>query len=150
MSTDSAATFQQILDLLKRYGLLLVSDPHLPSVVSLVAGEPVRRSWWGHPRGKEMYAVLNQLAAREEGLMSKLVSGKETYVHQRLWSALIGVGTARESWQLHDLSALACFLLETLPQEQTLRIDQGHPSTGFPSESPAGASRAVDRSLRDY
>ncbi len=150
MSTDSAATFQQILDLLKRYGLLLVSDPHLPSVVSLVAGEPVRRSWWGHPRGKEMYAVLNQLAAREEVLMSTLVSGKATYVHQRLWSALIGVGTARESWQLHDLSGSAGFLLETLSQEQTLRIDQVHQSTGFPAKALAEAAREVERKLLAY
>ncbi len=150
MSTGSAATFQQIQDRLERYGLLLVSDLHLPSVASLVAGEPVRRSWWGHPRGKEIYAVANQLAASEEVLLIKLVSGKETFVHQRLWSALLGVGTARESWQLHDLSALACFLLETLPQEQTLRIDQVHQSTGFPSKALAEAAREVERKLLAY
>ena len=150
MSTGSAATFQQIQDLLERYGLLLVSDLHLPSVASLVAGEPVRRSWWGHPRGKEIYAVANQLAASEEVLLIKLVSGKETFVHQRLWSALLGVGTARESWQLHDLSALACFLLETLPHEQTLRLDQVHQSTGFPSKALAEAAREVERKLLAY
>jgi hypothetical protein len=150
MRTGSAATFPQILDLLEHYGLLLVSDPHLPSVVRLVAGEPVRRSWWGHPRGHEMYAILNQLAAREEVLVSKLVSGKETYVHQRLWSALLGVGTARESWQLQDLSEPANFLLETLSHEQALRIDQIHQSTGFPAKALAEAAREVERKLLAY
>ena len=37
---------------LKRYGLLLVTDARLPSLVALVAGAPVRGSWWSHPRGK--------------------------------------------------------------------------------------------------
>lgn len=150
MSTGSAATFQQILHYLERYGLLLVSDLHLPSVASLLVGEPVRRSWWGHPRGKEIYAVTNQLAASSHVLMVKLVSGKETFVHQRLWSALLSVGTARESWQLHDLSALACFVLATLTQEHTLRIDQVQQSTGFSSKALAEAAREVERKLLAY
>jgi hypothetical protein len=97
-----------------------------------------------------MYAVLYQLAARQEVLMSKLVSGKETCVHQRLWSALIGVGTARESWQLQDLSESAGFLLETLSHEQTLRIDQVCQSTDFPAKALAEAAREVERKLLAY
>jgi hypothetical protein len=60
------------------------------------------------------------------------------------------VGTARESWQLHDLSELAGFLLETLSQEQTLRIDQVQQSTGFPAKALAEAAREVERKLLAY
>ena len=62
----------------------------------------------------------------------------------------MGVGTDRESWQLHDLSGLAGFLLETLSQEQTLRIDQVHQSTGFPAKALAEAAREVERRLLAY
>ena len=37
--------------LLKDGLLLLAWDPVFDSVVSLIVGEPVRGSWWGHPRG---------------------------------------------------------------------------------------------------
>jgi hypothetical protein len=150
MSTGAPATYQQVLELFERYGLLLLSDVRLPSVASLVAGEPVRGSWWGHPLGKEIFKVANQLAATPHVLMSKVVSGKETFVHQRLSSALLSVGTARESWQLDDLSPLASSLLERITREHTLRIDQVQQSTGLPPKALAEAAREVERKLLVY
>lgn len=148
--TSSSIPFQRILELLECYGLLLVSDVSLPSVAGLVAGEPVHRSWWAHPKGKEIYEVANQLAAREEVLMSKLVSGKETFVYRTLWSALLGVGTAREPWQLADLSAAASFLLEALTREHTVRLDQLQQAISFPAKALAEAAREVERKVLVY
>jgi len=150
MSPVSTVSFQDILELLERYGFLLLSDLLLPSVAGLVAGEPVRGSWWGHPRGKEIYAVASQLGISPNVLVVKLVSGKETFVHQRLWSALLSTCTVREPWQLRDLSEMATFLLETLTREPTLRVDYVQQSTGFSSKALAEAARELERKLLVY
>jgi len=44
-------------------------------------------------------------------LAAKLVSGKVTFVHRRLWHALVAVGQARQGWQVDDLSPDAADLL---------------------------------------
>jgi hypothetical protein len=38
-----------------KHGILLLSDSVLPSLVTLIAEEPVRGSWWGHPKGNLIY-----------------------------------------------------------------------------------------------
>jgi len=74
------------LALLARDGLLLMSDPALPSIVALVAGAPVRGSWWGHPQGRTIYTLANRLIDHPDVLLLKLVAGKDTFVHRSLWS----------------------------------------------------------------
>ena len=49
-SRRQSATFEQALERLEEHGLLLLQDKTLPSLVGLIAGEPVSGSWWGHPR----------------------------------------------------------------------------------------------------
>ncbi len=92
-------------------GLLLLSDAKLPSVVALAAGEPVAGSWWGHPKGRAIYAMLQEFCAHEDVLAVKLVSGKVTFVHRRLWPAFLAVARAREPWQTQGLSRPARALL---------------------------------------
>src|SRR5438874_3325997 len=46
---------------LERIGLLLLSDPALPSLVGLIVGEPLRTSWWGHPRANVIYHAMTAL-----------------------------------------------------------------------------------------
>lgn len=104
----------ELLARLEEDGILLLSDATLPSVVSLVAGERVRGSqgsWWSHPRGREIYALLERLTAHEDVLATKLVSRKVTFVHRRLWPALLAIARAREPWQMHGLSREARTLL---------------------------------------
>jgi hypothetical protein len=76
---------------LDRIGILLEHDKELASVTLLVAGEPKRGSWWGHPLGHEIYALLHELHERSGKLDAKLVNGKRTYVHARLWPAFLAV-----------------------------------------------------------
>ena len=86
---EGEATLRQVLEELERYGILLESDARLPSVAGLVAGEPVRGSWWGHPRGQNIYRIAGWLGEHPDVVVSKLVSGKVTYVHggcgRRCW-----------------------------------------------------------------
>ena len=107
MSSDSMT----VLAKLKEHGLLLQTDANLPNVCALVAGAPVRGSWWAHPRSHEIFRVNCELAEHPDVLVSKLISGKVTYLHRTLWPAIVTIGRARESWQLQRLSQDARHLL---------------------------------------
>ena len=72
------------------HGVVLESAPGpVPSLVAAVTGAPVRGSWWGHARGREIFALTREVRACPEVLVCRLVDGKVTYVHRRLWPALV-------------------------------------------------------------
>lgn len=109
---------------LEEHGILLLTDARLPSLASLVAGGPVRGSWWGHPKGHSIFATAEALADNPGVTTAKLVSGKVTFFHRRLWPALLSVGMAREEWQTRGLTRAARALLERVGREGRLRADQ--------------------------
>lgn len=96
---------------LERIGLLLEHDTALPSVTRLVAGEPIRGSWWGHPQGHAIYELLHELGERSGALDAKLVNGKVTYVHPRLWPAFLALARDPDPARRRGLSPLARRLL---------------------------------------
>jgi hypothetical protein len=106
-----AASFDRVLGKLKDFGLLLQTDARLPNVCALITGATVSGSWWAHPRSHDIFRVNSALASHPDVLMTKLVSGKVTYVDRALWSAIVAVGRAREAWQLECLSGAARDLL---------------------------------------
>ena len=116
MQTDTLTHFQLIFQQLKRFGFLLESDPKLPSVVTLITGEPLKKSWWSHPMGQTIFAVNEKLEDHKDVLITKLVAGKVTFVHRKLWPEVISIGTARESWQTKTLSASARSLLQLIEE----------------------------------
>ncbi|MFQ5918655.1 MAG: hypothetical protein ACE5I4_01250 [Thermoplasmata archaeon] len=120
----SAASFGTAQEWLEEYGLLLVVDARLPSVTTLVTGEPIKGSWWGHPESHAIFAVVERLEGYRLALQTKLVSGKVTFVHRRLWPALAGVGSARDPWQVGGLSPEEQRLLRTLEGAGWLRTDE--------------------------
>jgi hypothetical protein len=76
--------------LIEEHGLLLqAAKGPIPNVPELVVGEPVPGSWWGHPRHDEIFAVLNQASDSPDVVRLRLVKGKVTLVHRRLWPALV-------------------------------------------------------------
>jgi hypothetical protein len=107
---------QQFVDkalvLLGSAGLLMISDGRLESIAGLVTGGPVRGSWWGHERGKEIYATAEIVTDHKDVVVVKLVSAKLTCVHRIVWPALIAVATAGEDWQRAGLSDTARELLQ--------------------------------------
>jgi hypothetical protein len=104
----------RVLAAVDEHGLLLVQDVRLPSVVAILTGETPRGSWWSHPKGKLVFAVLGMLADHPKIVFTKLLSGKQTLVHRRLWPDLLAAGSAGESWQTRGLSAAARSLLRRL------------------------------------
>jgi len=98
-----------------RYGLLLQQDKRLPSVVGIIAGGALRGSWWSHPKAQAIFARLERLDDDEDVLASRLVAGKVTYVHRKLWPAFLSVATSNATWQYDGLSAGARALLARAP-----------------------------------
>ena len=73
-----------------RHGVVLASAKGaVPNLASAVAGEPVRGSWWAHPKGKEIFAALSALGDSPDVLCFRLVDEKITFVHRRLWPAIV-------------------------------------------------------------
>jgi hypothetical protein len=103
--------------------LLLLSDPALPSAVALLAGGPVRGSWWSHPRGHAFYRALVALEDHADTLAVKLLAGKVTFVHRSLWPALLAVVRARETWQTAGLDGAARALLAEVEAGGALRVE---------------------------
>jgi hypothetical protein len=83
------------VDLLARLeaeGVLLESAKGpIPNVAELVAGEPIAGSWWNHPDSHAIFAVVNELADSTDVVRLRLVNGKVTLVHRRVWPALVRV-----------------------------------------------------------
>jgi hypothetical protein len=61
----------------------------VPSLAEAITGGPIRGSWWGHPKGHEIFRVAEAVCESDDVLVCKLVEGKLTYVHRRLWPALV-------------------------------------------------------------
>ena len=120
------AAVRQAVDALGRTGLLFLHDARKPSLTALLAGEPIRGSWWGHPAGRRIFQVANALEDRGEALFVPLLSAKVTLVHRRLWPPLVSVGEARAPWQMGSLTPRARELLGDV--DRTGRVRASGPS----------------------
>lgn len=118
---------EQILTELETSGLLLKTDAKLPNVCALAAGEPIKGSWWAHPRSHEIFRILSALAAHPNVLVVKLVSEKDTFVHRTLWPAVAAIGLSREKWQLDHLDRTARDLLARVDREEQVQTS-GRPA----------------------
>jgi len=80
----------EALAFVRTHGLVLESGTGpVPSLAVTVAGGPIRGSWWAHAQGREIFAVTRAIRDRPDVLVCRLVDGKITYVHRRLWPALV-------------------------------------------------------------
>jgi hypothetical protein len=133
---DSAAA----LAFVREHGVVLVSAKGpVPRLTEAIAGEPIKGSWWGHAKGKQIFAVLQNVGEHEDVLMCRLVDGKVTLVHRRLWPALA--------------AAAAQFAPERIAKVAQEHTDAGHHEnheTPFPDWAPPGVlQEAAKLSLAD-
>jgi hypothetical protein len=61
------------------------------SFVDAVAGSPIRGSWWAHPKSHEIFALTRAVRDSKDVCVCRIVGGKVTYVHRRLWPALVRI-----------------------------------------------------------
>ncbi len=136
----------EALAFVERHGIVLQSARGpVPSLAEAVAGGPIRGSWWGHPRGRDIFRAAEAITESDDVLVCKLVDGKVTYVHRRLWPALVKLaarfGKARlaKVWSEHtpsgahrarSLAFPKWVPAETLAAAQAMTDEQAEKSLG--------------------
>lgn len=124
MDADEALSF------VRQHGVVLVSARgEVPTLTHAIAGAAIKGSWWGHPQGKHIFAVLQAVSGAPEVLPCRLVDGKLTLVHSRLWPALAAAAP------LLDAARLA-----RVTQEHSARGHHENHETPFPGWLPATAA----------
>ena len=58
-------------------------------MAELIAGERISGSWWAHPLSHEIFDGINPLAESPDVVRTRLVNGKVTLIHRRVWPALV-------------------------------------------------------------
>jgi hypothetical protein len=139
---------RQLVHALEVNGVLMVSDRHLPSVVGMVGGPALRGSWWGHERGREIFSRLKTLETNPDALTTRLISGKVTYIHRKLWPDFLSIAISREGWQMEGLSQGGRRLLATVEARGELRMDSYQAKIASPRLREE--AREIERRLLVY
>jgi hypothetical protein len=127
------------LDFVRTHGVVLVSAKGpVPTLVDAIAGEPIKGSWWGHPQGKRIFALQQQVCEHDDVLVCRLVDDKLTLVHRRLWPALAAAAPC-----------IAPSRLCRVTQEHTASGRHVNRETPFPDWLPADAAREASLLGRD-
>jgi hypothetical protein len=83
-------TPKQAIAFVRAKGVVLESGRgHVPSLAEAVAGEPIRGSWWAHPKGREIFRCTRAVRDSADVLVCRVVDGKVTYIHRRFWPAIV-------------------------------------------------------------
>jgi hypothetical protein len=123
----------EVTAVLAERGVLLESARGpIPNLAELIAGEPISGSWWAHPASQAIFAAINAVANSPDVVRLRLVNGKVTLVHRRVWPSVVRV------------SAL-------IPPERLASIEEHHTASGahrtvetpFPAWVPAEAIEAA-------
>ena len=120
-------TAEQARDFVSDHGIVLESARgSVPSLAAFIAGEPINGNWWVHPRAKEIFQLTRALRQSEAILVCRLLGGKVTLVHRRLWPALV-----------RSADRLATDALARLDEQHTTAGRHALVTTPFPAWVPA-------------
>jgi hypothetical protein len=120
---------------IREHGVVLASAKGaVPRLTEAIVGEPIKGSWWAHPKGRQIFAVLKAVTESEDILVCRAVEGKVTYVHRRLWPALVRAA-------------------DRFPPNWISQIREEHTSSGkhiirenaFPNWVPSGVKEQAER-----
>jgi hypothetical protein len=128
-------TRRSALSFVKRNGIVLESARGpLPNLAEAVVGRRIRGSWWAHARGKEIFLLTRAVRDSADVLVCRLVGGKITYVHRRLWPALVRLAS---KFARRDLAAVREVHTASGRHEERL--------VPFPRWVPPAVKRAAQR-----
>ncbi len=83
-------TPKQAIAFVKANGVVLESARGpVPNLAEAIAGATIRGSWWAHPKANTIFLCSRAIRESADVLVCRLVGGKVTYVHRRLWPALV-------------------------------------------------------------
>lgn len=136
-------TSAEAVRFVERHGIVLESARHatVPSLAEAVAGEPLKGSWWSHPKSRAIFAATRAVRDSPEILVCRLVDDKICFAHQRVWPALVRLG-------------------DRLPRNRLARVREIHSESGahrveeipFPrwvsAETTAAAKRLSEADAR--
>ena len=81
---------KEAIAFVKRHGVVLqAARGPVASLAEVIAGGPIRGSWWGHAKGRVIFRAARAVCESSDVLVCKLIDDKVTYVHRRLWPALV-------------------------------------------------------------
>ena len=132
-----AATGSRWLKFVEQHGVVLATARGpIPSLASEVAGEEIVGSWWSHPKAQVIFETLSAIDDDVDVRCFKLVDGKVTFVHRRVWPALVRL--AREGMLAPD--RVASFQQEHMPTGEHRNL-----VTPFPEWVPDEVAAAADK-----
>ena len=105
----------------------------IPNLAELVAGEPIKGSWWGHASSHAIFDALNVASSSPDVIRVRLVNAKITLVHRRLWPALV---RAADRFPAASLAAIH--------EEHTSSGAHRTSATPFPKWVPTDVRRAAE------
>jgi hypothetical protein len=84
------ATDKEALAFVRDHGFVLASAKGpAPRLTEAIVGETIKGSWWTHPQSRRIYAILRSVSESEQVLVCRLINGKITLVHCRVWPSLV-------------------------------------------------------------
>jgi hypothetical protein len=91
-SGASSMTSTDALKFVKKHGVVLEAGRGpVPNLAEEIAGQPIKGSWWSHPKGREIFRLTRIVRDSPDVLTCRLIEGKITFVHRRLWPALVSL-----------------------------------------------------------
>jgi len=95
MTADEAMAF------VREHGVVLASAKGpVPRLADVIAGESIKGSWWAHAKSHDIFNIIQEVGESPDILICRPVNGKVTFVHRRLWPALVRVAHRFEANQL--------------------------------------------------
>src|SRR5260370_17565813 len=96
---------KQALAWVKKCGIAVESArASIPSLAQVAAGEPVRGSWWAHPKGNETFLLSRAIRRSPDVLVCRLVDEKITSAHPPPPPPLLPFARPLSHHHLHPLN----------------------------------------------
>jgi hypothetical protein len=136
-------TAREALALVRQHGIMTESyRGPVPSLAASVVGGPISGSWWGHAKAHEIFALSRAVRRNADILVCRLVEGRITYVHRRLWPHVVRMAPRLSRGRLTQLQEI-----HTATGKHVVR------ETPFPEWVPEPvlqeASRLTEQQARD-
>src|SRR5712692_3719508 len=94
-------TPKQAIAFVKANGVVLESGRGpVPNLAEAIAGAAIRGNWWAHPKANNIFLCSRAIRESADVLVCRLAGGKVTYVHRRLWPALVRLAGRFDADQL--------------------------------------------------
>ena len=126
---------KEALAFVRSHGVVLqAARGPVPSLAEAIAGGPIRGSWWGHPKGRAIFRATRAVRDSDDVLVCRLLGGKITYVHRRLWPALVRLA--------HEVGPVR---LDAIREEHTKSGAHKLVTMAFPQWVPTEVRKAAEK-----